>query len=368
MSRWGADQVSSGPKPDRPFSAKPRVRHPSLHHSPLHHKGVGRSAGFTLVELLVVIAIIATLIGLLLPAVQAARESARRTQCGNNLRQIGLANASYESSKRFLVPAFLGNNAYISAQNKFNSWATWAALILPFMEEKNVADLWELDRLVQAQKPAAYQSKVPSYSCSSRSPAVLSQNDFATPGGITSDYAACFGTLITPQNDTAFDKADGAIVPAIPTVDPPVPNPGKEPRLVATRHQVSIGKVSDGTSKTLAFGEKWIDPTVERGRDSDRSVYSGNRSSGRRMLGQSQRPDEPTLYRKLLDPSAAGTYSRIDLPNGSPGHNFGGPHSGTTMFVFVDGHVRPISNGASVEALTALATRAGGETVDSSAF
>jgi prepilin-type N-terminal cleavage/methylation domain-containing protein len=334
--------------------------------SELRSRGV--SHGFTLVELLVVIAIIATLIGLLLPAVQSARESARRTQCANHLRQIGLATANYESSKRYLVPAFLGNNAYISAQNKFNSWATWAALILPFMEEKMVADLWELDRLVQAQQPAAYQTKVPMYSCPSRLPAVLSQNDFASPGGITSDYAASFGTLVTPQNDTAFEWADGAIVPGIPTIDPPVPNPGREPRLVKTRHQVSIGKVSDGTSKTLAFGEKWIDPTVPRGRDSDRSVYSGNRSSGRRMLGKSQRPDEPTVYRKLLDPAPGGSYSLTELPNQTPGHNFGGPHSGVTLFVFVDGHVQPVSNTAGVDVLTALATRAGGETVDSSAF
>ena len=325
-----------------------------------------RVAGFTLVELLVVIAIIATLIGLLLPAVQAARESARRTQCANNLRQIGLATANYESSRRYLVPAFIGNNAYISAQNRFNSWATWAALILPFMEEKTIADLWELDRLVQAQQPAAYQTKVPMYSCPSRNPAVLSRNDFATPGGITSDYAACFGTLITPQGDTVFCMADGAIVPGFPTIDPATPNPGREPRLVKTRHQVPIGKVSDGTSKTVAFGEKWINPTVERGADADRSVYSGNRSSGRRMLGQSQRPDEPTVYRRLLDPVAS--HSLTDLPNQSPGHNFGGPHSGVTMFVFVDGHVQPISTTASLEVLTGLATRAGGEFLNSSGF
>ena len=336
--------------------------------APACRRGTRCVSGFTLVELLVVIAIIATLIGLLLPAVQSARESARRTQCANNLRQIGLATANYESSKRYLVPAFIGNNAYISAQNKFNSWATWAALVLPFMEEKTIADMWELDRLVQAQQPAAYQTKVPMYSCPSRSPAVLSQNDFATPGGITSDYAACFGTLITPAGDTVFKKADGAIVPGFPTIDPPVPSPGKEPRLVKTRHQVGIGKVSDGTSKTVAFGEKWIDPTVERGRDADRSVYSGNRSSGRRMLGKSQRPDEPTVYRKLLDPGPAGGYSLTDLPNQSPAHNFGGPHSGVTVFVFVDGHVRPISTTACVDVLTALATRAGGETVDSSGF
>ena len=324
--------------------------------------------GFTLVELLVVIAIIAVLIGLLLPAVQSAREAARRSSCTNNLRQIGLATHGYASATKYLVPSFLGNNNYISAQNSFNSWPTWAALLLPYLEEKAIADLWDMKRLVQAQRPAAYQTPVKVYSCPSRPAAVLSVGDFATPGGITSDYAACFGTLITPQNDTVFSAADGAIVPGIPVIDPPTPNPGVEPKLVSTQHQVSFGKVSDGTSKTVMFGEKWIDPTIKRGTDSDRSVYSGNRASGRRMLGKSKRTDEPTVFRKLLEPRSFTGFSVAEVPNGLPGHNFGGPHPGVTQFVFVDGHVQPISVSAAIEVLTALSTRAGGETLDSSAF
>ncbi|MFM9009398.1 MAG: DUF1559 domain-containing protein [Planctomycetota bacterium] len=330
---------------------------------------IGRRA-FTLVELLVVIAIIATLIGLLLPAVQSAREAARRTQCSNCLRQVGLATHGYASAKKFLVPAFLGNNAYISAQNNYNSWPTWAALILPYMENKTIADLWDLKRLVQAQPPAAYQTPVSMYSCPSRPPMALSESDFASPGGITSDYAACFGTLITPAGDTVFSAADGAIVPGIPTIEPATPNPGIEPKLVATRHQVSMGKVSDGTSKTLMFGEKWIDPTVSRGRDADRSVYSGNRSSVRRLTGVSAStdPKEKGVYRLLLDPRNAAGFTLTDVPNQNPGHNFGGPHSGVTQFVFVDGHVQPVSNSADKDVLTALVTRAGGESLESGSF
>ena len=323
--------------------------------------------GFTLVELLVVIAIIGTLIGLLLPAVQSARESARRMSCGNNLRQIGLAAHGYASATTFLVPSFLGDNKYISAQNKFNTWPTWAALVLPYLEEKTIADLWDLKRLVQAQQPAAFRTAVKIYSCPSRSPIVLSEGDFATPGGITSDYAACFGTLITP-GDNDLKAPDGALVPAIPVIDPPTPNPGVEPKLIATRHQVTLGKVRDGTSKTVMIGEKWIDPTVSRGRDSDRSVYSGNRSSSRRILGQSQRTDEPTTYRLLLNPKDIAGFSLAEVPNQVPGHNFGGPHPEVTQFVFVDGHVRPISVTADTSVLTALSTRAGGEHLDSSAF
>jgi len=81
---------------------------------------------FTLVELLVVIAIIGILVGLLLPAVQAARDAARRMQCSNNLKQIGLATHNFESAFRFLPPAFIGDNS-----DAVNSWPTWNALILP---------------------------------------------------------------------------------------------------------------------------------------------------------------------------------------------------------------------------------------------
>ena len=89
--------------------------------------------GFTLIELLVVIAIIAILIALLLPAVQQAREAARRTQCRNNLKQIGLALHNYHDNFNVITPLAYGDGG-INAQTSNPTWA-WSTMILPYMDQ-----------------------------------------------------------------------------------------------------------------------------------------------------------------------------------------------------------------------------------------
>src|SRR5688500_6827350 len=91
-----------------------------------------RRMGFTLVELLVVIAIIGILIALLLPAVQSARESARRTQCMNNLKQMALAVQNFNDIRKFMPPSRLEND-----------YVTWAVIILPFMEQDGFYEQWD---------------------------------------------------------------------------------------------------------------------------------------------------------------------------------------------------------------------------------
>ena len=101
--------------------------------------------GFTLIELLVVIAIIGVLVGLLLPAVQQAREAARRSACSNNMKQLGLAVHNYADANKKMPPGSKGENSFTGACHFAGNWFycgqhSWAALILPQMEEQNVYD------------------------------------------------------------------------------------------------------------------------------------------------------------------------------------------------------------------------------------
>ncbi|MEM7315432.1 MAG: DUF1559 domain-containing protein, partial [Planctomycetota bacterium] len=126
-----------------------------------------RRTGFTLVELLVVIAIIGILVALLLPAVQTAREAARRSHCVNNLKQIGLAIHLYETAHGNLPPAtpYPGNDRRRGIE--IETYATWAALILPQMEEQAVFDTFDFDLHMWDNLDAAATARLPIYVCPS---------------------------------------------------------------------------------------------------------------------------------------------------------------------------------------------------------
>jgi prepilin-type N-terminal cleavage/methylation domain-containing protein len=124
---------------------------------------VGRGGGFTLVELLVVIAIIGVLIGLLLPAVQSAREAARRMQCSNNLKQIGLAIHNYEIANRYFPPSAIIDR--IIAMNQNSTWSVHGR-ILPYLEQGNLYNTVNLSVAWDNQSVLS-GLKVPLFACPS---------------------------------------------------------------------------------------------------------------------------------------------------------------------------------------------------------
>jgi prepilin-type N-terminal cleavage/methylation domain-containing protein len=116
-----------------------------------------RRRGFTLIELLVVISVISMLIGLLLPAVQQARESASRISCANNLKQIGLAFHHYNLDYGALPPTRVSDQG-----------ATWAVLIFPYLEQTNLFTAWDLTRSYYKQNDVARLTSLPGYFCPTR--------------------------------------------------------------------------------------------------------------------------------------------------------------------------------------------------------
>src|SRR5215472_16794188 len=165
----------------------------------VHGRAQSLRCGFTLIELLVVIAIIAILIGLLVPAVQKVREAATRTQCANNLKQIGLAVHSYHDANKNLPPSRMDNYGGV----------TWAIMILPYLEQEPFYKQWNINRWYYDQGPsgnAIRQTQLAIFYCPARrSPGGVSENndvpEIPFPGapagvnvpGALGDYAACNG-------------------------------------------------------------------------------------------------------------------------------------------------------------------------------
>jgi prepilin-type N-terminal cleavage/methylation domain-containing protein len=306
-------------------------------------------AGFTLVELLVVIAIIGVLVALLLPAVQQARESARRMSCESNLKQIGLGIHNHHDVTLTLMPTTVGEGVLAKDEGfpdiaEPDGFVMWSALLLPYIEQQNIFQLWDLKLQVSLQQPAAYQQQIKTYWCPSRLKQVLSLNDFKTPGGGIGDYNPCTGTLPGVKNV----NADGAFIPATPEFMVS----GGTTIVNSFKPRLRLANITDGTSNTLFFGEKHIRPDSLRGKNEDRSIFGGQNNSNRRVAGIQQ---NTAANHWVLQPpkSDSGVANRC----------FGGPHPGVCVFVMGDGSVRKLSLSININTLTALAMRMDGQAI-----
>ena len=146
---------------------------------------------FTLIELLIVIAIIGLLVAMLMPAIGAARESARRTQCANRLRQLAIATENHHATYQVYPPARLLARPGDSNQCGGGE-ATWLVRILPFMEEQGVYAKWNLYDPWYEQPPEARNPKVAGFLCPSRRGLDRAQvtRDVAKPGAVKTMRAA----------------------------------------------------------------------------------------------------------------------------------------------------------------------------------
>jgi prepilin-type N-terminal cleavage/methylation domain-containing protein len=194
--------------------------------------------GFTLVEMLATIAIIGLLIGLLLPAVQSAREAARRTTCTSRLRQVALAALSHESLKGSLPPA--NHTPEMAALNPQGYWAwfSWACWTLPFMEEQSLYD----SMIAQASPPASIPRPIPwDNFCNTQIATLLCPSDGApklNTWGQT-NYRMCRGDIVSAWH---WNHRRGAAV-----------NGGG-----TSNAGLKLSAIRDGASNTIMFGEAQI--------------------------------------------------------------------------------------------------------------
>jgi prepilin-type N-terminal cleavage/methylation domain-containing protein len=327
-----------------------------------------RRFGFTLVELLVVIAIIGILIAMLLPAAQAAREAARRTQCANNLKQIGLASVVYERNH-----GYYANFADKPRPNPYAAMTTptWIVAILPHMEETSIYTTWArvmgygtsaTPLLSPTVVTNLFAAPIPPLNCPTRRPAqaypLFPGHSISVPNyglftkSVRSDYALNGGASVQP-----VDNGPNPLV-GLPGIWEAVDTNANSAK------GVRVKQITDGLSKTYLAAEKLIPmDAYENGKfwGDVAGIYSCPLGDCVRFAEQTPGHDPPRTYNTAL---ALSMTSQVSHDTCWGCHSFGSAHASTWNTVFCDGSVHSTSFNLSFKTHAALASRAAGDSPD----
>jgi prepilin-type N-terminal cleavage/methylation domain-containing protein len=305
--------------------------------------GVRRRAAFTLVELLVVIAIIATLIGLLLPAVQAARESARRASCTNNLKQIGLAMHTYANAQKERLPP--GAPQRRSASNAYHGLFTH---LLPFVEQQTLYNSLALYQPTANDTTARY-SVVQAYVCPSwADPPVFRDQAQPYMNGAITTYQGSNGAHVNPNpklvTSTQGDLPNNGLV---------ISGEGNDAKEAFVASSIRFREVVDGLSNTI-FVSEFVHRDMVNGAP---AAAPGNvrpwmlSNNGQRGLYTAKMIDLSPNQVVMRD---VGGVQFNELP-------FSSFHRGIVLAAFGDASVRQIDDSIAIAVYKALATASGGE-------
>ncbi len=317
--------------------------------------------GFTLVELLVVISIIGILMAALLPAIQQARESARRIDCSSRIRQLGLAARNYESAKRSFPPGYLGMlpPADVNVVGYNQQWTGLIPYLLPYMEAKTVSDRIQVDFLkvdlltphlawFDPSNPSdewiIAQTRVSPLLCPSAPAIVPSQAtfvllhnypDYSMPGFVSIGFDATF----YPNHDDTGQPL-GALLALTDYlgcagewgntgIGQYFPNEERHRGIFTNRSKTRIADIKDGASKTLLFGEEYGDPFNYNSGQIEEYCY------GYSWMG------------------SGGMDTQAGLTDGA-WYAFGSKHPGIVNFCYADGSVHQLQKEISPDVLNAL--------------
>lgn len=328
-----------------------------------------RRRAFTLVELLVVIAIIGVLVALLLPAVQAAREAARRSQCQNHLKQWGLASLNYEGSQKAFPTSgwgwhWMGDPDQGAGKNQPGSWVY---SLLPYIEQAGITTIAKGMTGVDKRKALTQLAETPLtvMNCPSRRQSIpypyfytsdTYKNIYTPKMAVRGDYASCMSANYDPN----VYKLDGLGEPATILVgmttfrwdreEYAVDKSGqytirKFDGAIHFRTPVELNQIPDGTSQTYLIGEKNLDPNnYENGQASydDQSYWVGH--------------DRDICLSAYLNPIP-------DTINVDGTFRFGSSHPAGFHMVFCDGSVHSLNYEIDIAVHRALGSCEGGEAV-----